>query len=283
MSMTLTISGFRSTLAGLVLCALAIPGFAHAEDLEPNRLNIDKALELSQAAIGTPIPDYTFLDTSGKEVRVSDFRGKPLAITFIYTSCSSSCPTITTHIVEASKDAEEALGAGEFNVISIGYDAPVDKPEAMAAFRDLYAVKSQHWKFLSGDLLSVTGLADSLGYTFVPATENEGFEHLAQVTILDKEGKVYRQVYGDNFPLPNFVEPLKEVAFGTKTPFASVDDLVNKVRLFCIVYDPRAGVYYFDYTPFVAMGAGLTMILVMGYFVIRNTIRLTRRDRDGTA
>ncbi len=263
-------------LASLVFSATAV----QAQAVTPFRLDLDKALERAQGAIGQTVPDFTFRDTRGREVRLSDFRDGPVVVTFIYTSCASSCPTITTHLIDAIAAAEEALGPGTFKVVSIGYDAPVDKPEAMAAFRERYAIDTPHWKFLSGDLIAVTELADVLGYTFVPATDNEGFEHLSHVTVIDKKGTVYRQVYGENFPLTHFVEPLKEAAFGTKAPFRSLDDLIKKVQLFCITYDPKAGVYRFDYTPFVQIGAGFSVIIFLAVFVVRNTLRLRRRDRE---
>lgn len=277
------VSKLGSIAPGLLALGMLtlVSGPAPAQTVTPNRIDIEKAFRKSQDAIGKALPEYTFKDTSGRDVKLSEFQGKPLILTFIYTSCSSSCPTITTRLVDAVEDAEKSLGPGTFTVASIGFDAPVDKPEAMAEFRDLYAVKTPHWKFLSGDLISVTDLADSLGYTFIPGTDNEGFEHLAQVTVLGKQGEVYRQVYGDDFPLPNLVEPLKEVAWGTEKPFSSVNELINKVKLFCVTYDPKAGIYRFDYTPFVQMGVSFSVVVFLAVFLVRNSLRLRRRGNGG--
>ena len=51
------------------------------------------ALRDSQAAIGRPVADYRFTDSNGKPVTLSELRGKPLVVNFVYTGCISVCPT----------------------------------------------------------------------------------------------------------------------------------------------------------------------------------------------
>ena len=43
-----------------------------------------------------------------------------------------------------------------------------------------------------------------------------GFDHLAQTTVIDAHGRIYRQVYGDAFAVPALVEPLKDLALGSR-------------------------------------------------------------------
>ncbi|MFZ3128547.1 MAG: SCO family protein, partial [Rhodoferax sp.] len=50
------------------------------------------ALGLSQAVVGRAVGDYTLLDREGRPVRLSQFRGKPLLVSFIYTGCFQVCP-----------------------------------------------------------------------------------------------------------------------------------------------------------------------------------------------
>ncbi|MCC2653171.1 MAG: hypothetical protein K0Q60_3337, partial [Microvirga sp.] len=40
-------------------------------------------------------PDFALTSQDGKEVRLEDFRGKVVAVTFIYTSCPDVCPMLT--------------------------------------------------------------------------------------------------------------------------------------------------------------------------------------------
>src|SRR3972149_1901609 len=58
------------------------------QPVEASVQNFDEAeaLRISQAAIGNQLGDYTFLDRSGRTVRLSDYRGKPLVISMIFTN-----------------------------------------------------------------------------------------------------------------------------------------------------------------------------------------------------
>jgi len=99
------------------------------------------------------------------------------------------------------------------------------------------------------------------------------------VTVLDGKGVVYRQVYGQTFDLPLLVEPLKELVFGTPTPFASVGDLIKKVRLFCTIYDPAQDRYRFDYSIFIQLFVGTLIVGGMFIFVVREWVRIFRARR----
>ena len=59
---------------------------------------------------------------------------------------------------------------------------------------------------------------------------------------------MYRQIYGGVFEAPALVEPLKDLVYGRRSDWASLEGLINRVRLFCTLYDPRTGGYRFDYS-----------------------------------
>ena len=42
---------------------------------------------------------------------------------------------------------------------------------------------------------------------------------ITQTTIIDRDGRIYRHVYGEEFPVRMFMEPLKDVVYGTTTSF----------------------------------------------------------------
>lgn len=61
----------------------------------PVALDQKEALRVSQSVIGTIPSDYTFQDREGRPVRLSQYRGKPLLVSFIYTGCFQVCPLTT--------------------------------------------------------------------------------------------------------------------------------------------------------------------------------------------
>jgi protein SCO1/2 len=228
----------------------------------------DAALKNSQTAIGRTLADYTFYDRSGNLVKLSDFRGKPLLISLIYTSCFHICPTTTRNLANAVSIAQSAVGADKFAVATIGFDVLHDTPERMSSYARQQGVGSKKgWKFLSADRDSISRLTADLG--FIYTASSKGYDHLIQTTVLDSEGKIYRQIYGMDFDPSILTEAMKELVFGLSPETLSLSALVNRVRLFCTVYDPSSDSYKFNYAMLFAMCAGVLFLIVMGILLVR--------------
>jgi protein SCO1/2 len=212
-------------------------------------------LETSQQAIGRTLGTYRFVDAKGANLDLADLRGKPLVVSLIYTGCTHVCPMITQRVREATQEAQRVIGSDRFTVVTVGFDVRNDTPMRMAAFARAQGVDLPNWRFLSGDEASVSALARDLGFTYTAS--GGGFVHVAQTTIVDSTGRVYRQVYGDDFPIQVFMEPLKEAVYGTVGSFRSLSGLVDRVRFLCTVYDPSQGRYRISYAIAMGLLAGL--------------------------
>jgi len=244
---------------------------------DENDFDSENALAISQAAVGRVIGDATFTDASGKTVRLSDFRGTPLVISLIYSSCAHACPLITETLGRAVETAREAMGADSFRVVSIGFDVPTDTPQRMGQFAKSHGVGDEGWLFLSADAPTIAALGKELGFIFKESPK--GFDHLSQVTVADAEGRVTNQIYGEDFSPPHLVEPLKNLIYGTGASFTSFEGVANRVKLFCTVYDPASGRYRFDYSLFVGMAIGGICIGGTLIFLVRSR---RRRSKDGS-
>ncbi|HEY5645280.1 MAG TPA: SCO family protein [Pseudomonadales bacterium] len=234
------------------------------------------ALAVSQAAIGTAVGDQRFRSINGEQVSLSRYRGKPLVISLIYTSCYHICPTTTRHLAEVVKKARRVLGADSFHVVTLGFDAANDTPERMRVFAAEQGVEPRGWDFLSGDQASIDALAATLGFLYYSTPS--GFDHLIQSTIIDAEGSVFRQVYGIQFDTPHLIEPLKVLVFGEQESASLLDQITARVKLFCTVYDPASDSYRFDYSIFVGLATG---ILLGGWFLYLLYREWTSSRRSG--
>jgi protein SCO1/2 len=137
----------------------------------------------------------------------------------------------------------------------------------MASFARERAIDLPGWYFASADAATIDAFSRELGFVFFPSAA--GFDHLAQTTVLDADGRVYTQVYGQSFDPPSLVEPLKQLVFGTHADARSLSGWVSGVRLFCTVYDPASGRYRFDYSIFIALGVGLLCLGAVAVFIVR--------------
>lgn len=256
-------------LAGLLFNSPALALDASSEQ---------RAIELSQAAIGKRISDMHFTDSRGNARRLSDFHGKPVAISLVFTACAHSCSITTRHIDRVVQQARSALGQGSFSVLTIGFDTPMDTPEAIRGYARRHRVSDPDWHFLSGDdAEAMMRLMRELGFVSQPSPR--GFDHTVQLSILDREGVLYRQVYGELFAMPLLVEPLKDLVLGRPASDDGVfTHLGNRVRLFCTVYDAKSDRYYFDYSLFAGLLIGISFIGGIALWLVLE-IRQARKRR----
>jgi protein SCO1/2 len=224
------------------------------------------ALALSQAAMGQTVGDYDFLDGSGKQITLESMRGKPLLISLIYTSCYHICPTVTTNLEKIVDIAREALGDDSFSVLTIGFDTPNDTPDRMRLFAKQRNIDIDSWHFVSASAATMKDLANDVGFSYFSTAK--GYDHMIQATLVDSEGKVYRQIYGMAPEPTALVEPLKEILYDKQVAATPIEGWINNIKLFCTVYDPATGRYHFDYSLFIGIGIGLLILGGIAWFII---------------
>jgi protein SCO1/2 len=262
-----------------LLAALALAGGNDEASAAADTADLERAVRVSQAAIGRQVGHWPLTDHRGRSLRLGDLQGKPLVVNFIYTGCFQVCPATTQFLRSAVKSASDALGPGRFRVLSIGFNQPFDTPEALAAFARRQGIQADDWLFVAPRPADVEAILAEFGLT-VQATA-AGFDHLIQATIVDGQGRIYRQVYGDAFELPMFIGPLKELLSGQAAQQMSLENIWLKVKLYCTVYDPTSGRYKFNYSLFVELFAGITFLGALIVFVLRELRRSRRRNAVG--
>ena len=240
---------------------------ASGQAAAPAKFDKKSAVQFSQSVVVQQVGDYTLLDRNSRPVKLSSYRGKPLLVSFIYTGCSDVCPVTTQFLAKAVKYMQAALGADSFAVLTIGFNAPWDSPQAMRDFAARQNIKLPNWEFLSADAATMKNLTHDLGFSY--AYSVSGFDHISQLTLIDQEGKIYRQVYGDSFDLPTMGEPLKKLVGNVQTQYPGWEGLSNRIRLFCTVYDPKTGTYTTDYSFFVSMVISAVMIYYFAAWIFR--------------
>jgi protein SCO1/2 len=225
------------------------------------------ALKESQAAIGRQIGDYALRDANGRPLQLKEFRGKPLVVNFVYTGCFQVCPAATAFLAKAVADAERTLGPGTFRVVTIGFNQPADTPGAMKDFARRYGVSSPSWQFLSPEAATLPQLATDFGFRYEPTPA--GFDHLLQVSIVDAGGRIYRQVYGEEFGTPQFTGALLQLAQGKPVPAGDLPAWLEQVKLLCTIYDPASGRYRVNYVVVIELLVGASVMLGgLGFLVI---------------
>lgn len=255
------------------LLLFLIPGSAFAQvtsqstEQDFSEFDGKAAFEYSQAAIGGTVGDYTFLDPDGREVKLSDFEGKPVIISLIYTSCYHTCPLITNNLIRAIGGSRGVVAWEDYTVLTIGFDTRVDTPRQMGIYATERGIDFPNWHILSADAETIANLSRDLGFIFFPSPK--GFDHLAQTTVLTQERKVFRHIYTSSFEAPFLVEPLKELIYGAGPRVFKLGHFIEQVKLFCTFFDPKTGRYRFDYSLFIAIIIGSLSLFAIAVFLIR--------------
>lgn len=254
----------------LAILLAALPALSAAGDAGLDR---DAALAASQRVIGKRIDDFTLLDRNARTRSLAVLADKPLLVSVVYTACVHSCSVTTRHLEIAVKRARAVLGRDAFAVATIGFDVPVDSPETMREYARRYSVDEPEWYFLSTDRpRTMKALLDQLGFSYAPSSA--GYDHVVQATLIDEQLRIHRQVYGETFDLPQLIEPLKDLVWDRPASEQGfLERLLNRVRLFCTVYDAGGDRYVFDYSLFVGIAIGALVIGLMLYWLLREAAR----------
>jgi protein SCO1/2 len=255
-----------------------LAGHARAEGVPT--LDEREALRLADAAIGRDVPDVALRDRQGKPVRLSSYRGKPLLVSFIYTGCFQICPTQTRALLEAVRGLEKRIGEQQFNVVSIGFNQPFDGPDEMRAFAAQHRIQHRNWEFLSPAPAAVPVLTGHFGFSYVATPA--GFDHVLGVTVVDAQGRIHAQVYGDRLRADQLGEPLRQLLLDAPWPAqGKLEAIIERVRVLCTVYDPETGTYRYDYKLILELiGGALFFVSVFVYLGLEwRRQRLQRQQR----
>ncbi len=258
----------KAFICGLLLHMTVWCCVGAAETSEETAFDYDLALATSQAALGKRLGNHVFTDASGMRINLDRFRGKPLVLSMVYTSCYQICPMTTRHLARVVAKARKTLGDESFNVVLVGFDTIADTPPAMSYFARQQGIADDGWQLLSGTQASVDALSADLGFQYFKTSS--GFDHLIQASVIDADGRLYRQIYGQVFDTPLLVDPLIELVLGRAAPERSLlENLSSRIKLFCTTYDPHRDGYYFDYSLFLGMLIGAMVILSGITFIVR--------------
>jgi protein SCO1 len=127
---------------------------------------------------GLRAPDFTLENQDGDTVSMRAFRGRPVIVTFLYTTCEDTCPVQAQTIRGALDELGEDVPA-----IAIAVDPPRDTPERARAFLSEQRVIGR-LDFVLGTRTELERLWD--GYYVRPQSVTQ--EHQARFTLVDERG-----------------------------------------------------------------------------------------------
>jgi len=155
----------------------------------------------TELGVGDTLPDGVLTTETGREVHLSDFRGKALALTFFYTRCPlpNYCPLMNRNFADARKlilSTPDAPTNWEF--LSISFDPSNDTPGVLANFGAFYRDDDpHHWLFASAPTNTLATLA--VAVDLMVFREGSTISHNLRTVVLDPQGRIAREFDGNQW------------------------------------------------------------------------------------
>lgn len=129
---------------------------------------------------GIPPAEFTLRDERGRDVRIEAYRGKVVALMFVYSTCEDTCP-LTTAQVRAALDE---VGGGDAEAIAVSVDPAGDTRRNVRTFLAEHRI--------AGRVPYLVGTREELGRVwraFGVQPQEKGREHAVSVVLLDRRGR----------------------------------------------------------------------------------------------
>jgi len=201
---TLVVDGSQAWLEDLIITrqsgnASALPGAVMAKE-------------------GDEVPNFTLRNQNNREIRIQNYRGKALLLTFIYTRCP--VPEYCTLMSNNFAQIDRALGQEpalyeKTHLLSVSMDPAYDTPEVLRSYGAAHTERYEketfaHWEFAGGTSEQVKQIAQYFGLTYFP--EKDQIIHSLRTVIVTPEGKVAKIYSGNEWKPEEVVEQMRKIA-----------------------------------------------------------------------
>jgi protein SCO1/2 len=209
-SATLVIEGERSWIENPVISHTEVdsstpPSASQPRDPEP----------------GARVPDFTLTNQDGKKIRLSQYGGRALAVTFIYTRCPlpDFCTLMSNNFAEINRalDKNPEL-AGRSHLLSVSFDPAHDTPKVLRSYGAAHTgnfadEKFERWEFATAEPDELHRLADFFGLTYTP--DGDQIVHSLRTAVVAPDGKLYKLYNGNQWKPEEVLQDLRD-ATGAK-------------------------------------------------------------------
>lgn len=176
------------------------------------------ATPVKQLSEGAALPEVSLTNQDKKESRLSDYRGKAVAFTFIYTRCP--LPDYCIRMNDNFGQLEQQLKASgalydKTHLLSISFDPEHDTPAVLKEFGSTRAGRDvdpsfKHWEFVTASPADTRTLADFFGLTYQP--ESGQIIHSLRTVVVRPDGTLYKVYKGNNWKPEEIMQDLSKLA-----------------------------------------------------------------------
>lgn len=161
-------------------------------------------------SVGKAVPDFQLVDQEGRKTSLSDFRGRGVIISFLYTQCPfpDKCPMIGKKLAGLARLMDKLGREDQLQVLAVTLDPANDKPEVLKAYAQGFDEEQKSWRFLTGTEEQIAQVAGAFGVLYWD--ENGIIEHNMRTAFIDGEGKLQILKSGSDWKPGEFAAQIKK-------------------------------------------------------------------------
>ena len=210
----LHVTNEKSWIDGVEKKAGEVPSLDELSETAPWRL----VREVQPLKVGDMLPNYGLTNQFAKPITLDQFRGKALAMTFIYTRCPipDFCPKMNRQFLEAQQKLQLMDNPPDnVHFLSISFDPVNDTPERLKLYASAYQFDPATWTFATGKMIDIDALTEQFGLLFY---RSEGtlleWDHNLRTVLIDPEGKIQDIIVGNLWQTDELVGKILKLAQG---------------------------------------------------------------------
>lgn len=156
-----------------------------------------------------PATEFTLTNQDGQPFALAAQRGKVTVVTFIYASCTDTCPLLTAKMVGMQKKLGKEFGPRVY-FVSVTVDPERDTPQVLRKYGEDHSANFAGWAFLTGSPAQIQDVTRRYGI-FVKKQERGDVDHTFLTSIIDQSGTLRVQYLGTRFDPEEFLRDIRSV------------------------------------------------------------------------
>jgi protein SCO1 len=171
---------------------------------------------------GDDILDFGLVNQEGQRIHLAQYKGKALALTFVYTRCPQpdQCTLMSNNFAAVDRELQKQPDVySKTHLLTITFDPDYDTPKVMRSYGASHTERFsdetfQHWEFATGTKDEVKGVAQFFGlrYYLDPEAGNEQVIHSLRTAVIGPDGKLFKLYRGNEWKPAEIVDDLKKLA-----------------------------------------------------------------------
>jgi protein SCO1 len=182
-------------------------GHAPLTEAPPARPHVDAL------SPGDAVPDVDLVDETGATRRLSEWHGRTLAVTFIYTRCPlpDFCPLMDRQFAEVQRVITDDAGLrGRVQLLSVSFDPVYDTPTVLATHAKKVGADPGTWSFLSGEEADVESFGGRFGVSIMrEGADPNNVVHNLRTAVIDANGRLVKVINGIQWEPSELVAELR--------------------------------------------------------------------------